>query len=607
MKIFNRIVLTHFQPLFIPGLLAIPLVLATTTSLVWAHEGGHGNTKNGNTNNGNTNNGNTKNSDTKNGDASAGKTKSTWTLKASGKHFHGTFLLATTTHVKMETSQGKTREVEIGQLCDQDQKWIAEKTKAITKLVSTSLPLDTPYDPTPSIHEHFLPFEKTLGLRWDNDFYYVESNGIPDHPMMVGITAWQQQVPMPQSYTGRNAWRIPLHPKPAAKPMSAKTNFFRGAIALAVNGIPIFNPIKNDGKTDTLVAGELDQYGGHCGRADDYHYHIAPVHLEPIVGRGNPIAYALDGYPIYGYQDPQDPDYAALDRWNGHQDKQGSYHYHATKNYPYLNGGFYGEVVERDGQVDPQPRAQSPRPALPPLRGARIVGFEETSPKSYQLTYEIASKKGYVRYKLAEDGSAAFEFQDPQGTVRKESYKAPGPRREPPANDRARNNPQARSKSENSTTPSKNSIRLTSSSIDRQSRISKDCTCDGAGHSPAIAWANLPPDTQSVAISLWHVAPDQEKSYWLVYNIDPTKYNIPENASTKELSGTLGLNDKKKNNYDPMCSRGPGVKSYKVTLYALSKKLELDGKSTDRKKFLEAIKDCTLGESTLEYQYERPR
>jgi phosphatidylethanolamine-binding protein (PEBP) family uncharacterized protein len=185
--------------------------------------------------------------------------------------------------------------------------------------------------------------------------------------------------------------------------------------------------------------------------------------------------------------------------------------------------------------------------------------------------------------------------------------KAPGPRREPPANDRARNNPQARSKSENSTNPSKNSIRLTSSSIDRQSRISKDCTCDGAGHSPAIAWENLPPDTQSVAISLWHVAPDQEKSYWLVYNIDPTKYNISENASTKELSGTLGLNDKKKNNYDPMCSRGPGVKSYKVTLYALSKKLELDGKSTDRKKFLEAIKDCTLGESTLEYQYQRPR
>ncbi|MFN9041049.1 MAG: YHYH protein [Planctomyces sp.] len=112
---------------------------------------------------------------------------------------------------------------------------------------------------------------------------------------MVGITAWQQQVPLPQKYNGENAWRIPLNPVPAKAPMSAKTNFFRGAIAIAVNGVPIFNPIKNDGKTDTLLAGELDNFGGHCGRADDYHYHIAPVHLEKQTGSGTPVGWALDG------------------------------------------------------------------------------------------------------------------------------------------------------------------------------------------------------------------------------------------------------------------------------------------------------------------------
>ena len=89
---------------------------------------------------------------------------------------------------------------------------------------------------------------------------------MPDHHMMVGITAWQQQVPLPQPYSGANAWRIPLRPVPAANPMSAKDNFFRGAIALAANGVPIYNPIKNDGKTDTFLAGELDELGGHCGR-----------------------------------------------------------------------------------------------------------------------------------------------------------------------------------------------------------------------------------------------------------------------------------------------------------------------------------------------------
>jgi phosphatidylethanolamine-binding protein (PEBP) family uncharacterized protein len=71
--------------------------------------------------------------------------------------------------------------------------------------------------------------------------------------------------------------------------------------------------------------------------------------------------------------------------------------------------------------------------------------------------------------------------------------------------------------------------------------------------------------------------------------------------------GTLGLNDKKRNEYDPMCSKGPGVKTYHITVYALSKNLDLPAKEVDRKRLLEAIKDCKLAEGTLDYQYERPK
>ena len=39
-----------------------------------------------------------------------------------------------------------------------------------------------------------------------------------------------------------------------------------------------------------------------------------------------------------------------LDWLNGHKGPGGKYHYHATKTYPYLNGGFYGEVVQRGGR-----------------------------------------------------------------------------------------------------------------------------------------------------------------------------------------------------------------------------------------------------------------
>lgn len=275
----------------------------------------------------------------------------------------------------------------------------------------------------PKLASLFSAFGHKVNVRFDREFLYVESNGMPDHPMMTGITAWQQQVPIPQAYTGNNAWKIPLHPVPAQNPMSTKEHFFRGAIALAVNGVPIFNPIKNNGKTDTLLAGELDRWGGHCGRADDYHYHIAPVHLEKIVGAGNPVAVALDGYAIYGYNDPNGKPPTDLDWLNGHKDSDGTYHYHATKTFPYLNGGFYGEVIELNGQVDPQPRAQGVRPHLPGLKGATIVGFEKQSANSYCVKYEVFGQPRSVQYSIGDNGVVTFTFVSEQGTTT-ETYSA---------------------------------------------------------------------------------------------------------------------------------------------------------------------------------------
>ena len=109
---------------------------------------------------------------------------------------------------------------------------------------------------------------------------------------------------------------------------------------------------------------------------NDYHYHIAPTHLQEIVGKDKPVAYALDGYAIYGFTEPDGTKVEGLDQFNGHTTPELGYHYHATKTYPYLNGGFHGEVVERDGQVDPQPRAGG-------VREKRFRPFEE--PRSLAL------------------------------------------------------------------------------------------------------------------------------------------------------------------------------------------------------------------------------
>ena len=301
-----------------------------------------------------------------------------WTFSDTGAHIHGAYIVSRDGKVQVRRTDGTVISLEIEKLTTLDQKWIERKVAQVKEINENTMPINgtvklvvanIPANPT--VAETFEPFAKLNAIKYrqDEKFFYVESNSMPDHRMMVGITAWQQQVPIPQPYFGENAWRIPLEPVVAKNPLSAKSHFFRGAIALAANGVPIFNPIKNDGRTDTLLAGELDEFGGHCGRGDDYHYHIAPTHLQELVGKDKPIAYALDGYPIYGYTEPDGSDVRGLDEFNGHSTPQLGYHYHATKTYPYLNGGFHGEVKEVDGQVDPQPRAGGVREALPPLRG----------------------------------------------------------------------------------------------------------------------------------------------------------------------------------------------------------------------------------------------
>ena len=287
--------------------------------------------------------------------------------------------------------------------------------------------------PTPPLAAPFAAFAPKVGVRWDEKYLYVEAKGLPDHPLMAGIKSWQQQVPIPQVYVGERAWRIPLHPVPAKEPMSAKSHFLRGAIALAANGIPIFNALNNRGD-DAKKFGELDNFGGHCGKGDDYHYHDAPVFLEKTLGKGKPIAVALDGYPIYGYNEPDGGATGKLDDFGGHETKALGYHYHAQKVYPYINGGFHGEVAEVDGQVDPQPSASHVRKegsaySQQPLRGALIKDFVVGADgKSYALNYTLNGKALSVKYTANADGTWTFIYSKADGSTETETYK-PGERR----------------------------------------------------------------------------------------------------------------------------------------------------------------------------------
>ena len=303
---------------------------------------------------------------------------------------------------------------------------LACKTTTEVAPITPTVPVTTiPKTTVGFLDSAFAPFKPAISTSSDATYFYVNSNGIPNHNMMIGITAWQQQVPVPQPYNGTNHWSIPLQPVYASTPLSTTNNFMKGAVALAVNGIPIFNALNNRGE-DSFAIGELDQWGGHCGRADDYHYHAAPLHLSSISGL-QAIAMALDGFPVYGAKEPDGTAMQTLDTNHGHEWK-GRYHYHGTTNYPYVIGAMKGKVAldpatpAPENQILPQAFASSVRPALTQLAGASITDFSAPTNSSYNLTYKIGTKTGSVNYSWNASGLFTFNFTDVNGTQTTSTY-----------------------------------------------------------------------------------------------------------------------------------------------------------------------------------------
>lgn len=169
-----------------------------------------------------------------------------------------------------------------------------------------------------------------------------KSHGLPDasEPMMTGIRASNQQFPSTHNY------EFEITNNPQYQQTTTPTE--AGAIGVAVNGIPLFNPDTQgpaggaSGKRPSAFdQGELDTCGGHAGRGDDYHYHVAPKCLIETLGavrveeEKKPIGFAMDGFPILalGWFNPSNKVEGLLDECRGMKDDQGQYFYN-VKNAP---------------------------------------------------------------------------------------------------------------------------------------------------------------------------------------------------------------------------------------------------------------------------------
>ena len=151
----------------------------------------------------------------------------------------------------------------------------------------------------------------------------------------------------------------------------------------------------------------------------------------------------------------------------------------------------------------------------------------------------------------------------------------------------------------------KSSFTLTSPDMVSGGAMPVAFTCDGQSQSPSLSWTNGPTGTVGYAIAMHHIpGPGDTHWYWVVYNIPATTTKVAAGASAPGTLGTNSVNNQLA--YAPPCSKGPGIKTYTYTVYALSAAPTFpSGTSVSRDVLLAAISNITLASSSIDVTYDR--
>jgi phosphatidylethanolamine-binding protein (PEBP) family uncharacterized protein len=150
-------------------------------------------------------------------------------------------------------------------------------------------------------------------------------------------------------------------------------------------------------------------------------------------------------------------------------------------------------------------------------------------------------------------------------------------------------------------------LKLTSPAVKDGERLPVEFTGDGESASLPLAWTGVPRGTQSLVLIMHHLDPEgKTKVYWLMHDIDPRTTRVAKNATD---FGTMGVSTvHQRVEYAPPHSKGPGEKSYTLTLFALSGKPDLTKAASpvSVEPLLSAMKGKVLAAADLRVIYARP-
>ena len=187
----------------------------------------------------------------------------------------------------------------------------------------------------------------------------IASNNLPDPPQTTGIFPIQATDPAYQYDTNPNSIQaqnmqltLPDNPTVAATPTCVPL----GMIGFTTNGVAIFDALDDSGH-DAVAHEVQDSCDAHPDKTGQYHYH-GPSPCMPNETTSGLVGYALDGFGIYGEEDPTtakilhnsdlDACHGTTSQVDWHGQSVTMYHYVLTDEFPYTIGCFEGTPVAAD-------------------------------------------------------------------------------------------------------------------------------------------------------------------------------------------------------------------------------------------------------------------
>lgn len=158
------------------------------------------------------------------------------------------------------------------------------------------------------------------------------------------------------------------------------------------------------------------------------------------------------------------------------------------------------------------------------------------------------------------------------------------------------------------------SLTISSPVFKEGDEIPKVFTCEGRDIAPPLQWAGVPAEAKSLVLIVDDpdapdpAAPKMTWVHWVLYNLPPDSYGLPEATETSDLPpGTgEGFNDWQRTGYGGPCPP-IGRHRYFHKLYALDTVLGDLGDKPDKAKVVAAMQGHILAEAQLMGTYIKGR